>query len=165
MERPRKLWTMEMFNMKAQFSASQVYGKHYFQGPESILIQTDHAPFRHLPNQASVNSRGWKWSSVLQGHNLGIRHIPGKKNTTDSLGRQSIKDALVRNGSVHDANGAYVRQLRIPEEATATDIQEALNRIFRQNQHIKSESRISHMDKTSVEDRTDVNVQGQEQEY
>ena len=37
--------------------------KHYFQGPHSIVIQTDHAPLRHLPNQTSVNSRvgdGWR---------------------------------------------------------------------------------------------------------
>ena len=31
--------------------------KHYFQGPHPIIIQTDHAPLRHLPNQASFNSR------------------------------------------------------------------------------------------------------------
>ena len=24
--------------------------KHYFQGPHPIVIQTDHAPLRHLPN-------------------------------------------------------------------------------------------------------------------
>ena len=28
--------------------------KHYFQGPHPIVIQTDHAPLRHLPNQTSV---------------------------------------------------------------------------------------------------------------
>ena len=42
--------------------------KHYFQGPEPILIQTDHATSCHLPNQASVNSRVWKWLSILQGY-------------------------------------------------------------------------------------------------
>ena len=67
---------------------------------------------------------------MLQDYNLNIRHIPGKRNPTDSLSRQSIKYILVRKGPVHDASGAYVRQLRIPEEATVTDIQEALNRIF-----------------------------------
>ena len=30
--------------------------KHYCQGPHSVVIQTDHAPLRHLPNQASVNA-------------------------------------------------------------------------------------------------------------
>ena len=138
------------------------------QGPEPILIQTDHATLRHLRNQTSVNSRVWKWLSILQGYNLDIRHIPGKRNPTDSLSRQSIEDALVRKGSVHDANEAYVRQLRIPEEATETDIQEALNRIFRQNQLIRSESKISDrnqksvQDSISVQDKTNVSVQGQE---
>ena len=41
--------------------------KHYFQSPYPIVIQTDHAPLRHLPNQTSVNSRVWRWLSVLQG--------------------------------------------------------------------------------------------------
>ena len=31
--------------------------KHYCRGPHSVVIQTDHAPLRHLPNQASVNAR------------------------------------------------------------------------------------------------------------
>ena len=30
--------------------------KHYFQGSHPIVIQTDHAPLRHLPNQTSVNN-------------------------------------------------------------------------------------------------------------
>ena len=39
--------------------------KHYFQGSHPIVIQTDHAPLRHLPNQTSVNSRVWRWLAVL----------------------------------------------------------------------------------------------------
>ena len=31
--------------------------KHYFRGLHSVVIQMDHAPLRHLPNQASVNTR------------------------------------------------------------------------------------------------------------
>ena len=31
--------------------------KHYYRGPHSVVIQTDHAPLRYLPNQASVNAR------------------------------------------------------------------------------------------------------------
>ena len=45
--------------------------KHYFQSPHPIVIQTDHAPLRHLPNQTSVNSRVWRWLSVLEGTELG----------------------------------------------------------------------------------------------
>ena len=63
---------------------------------------------------------------------MDTRHITGKRNPADSLSRQSIKDALVLKGSVHDANEAYVRHLGIPEEARETNIQEALNRIFQQ---------------------------------
>ena len=46
--------------------------KHYFQGPHHIVIQTDHAPLWHLPNQTSINSRVWRWLVVLQGYNVDI---------------------------------------------------------------------------------------------
>ena len=71
--------------------------KHYFQGPHPIVIQTDHTPLRRLPSQTSVNSRVWHWLAVLQGYNVDIRHIPGKKNPADSLNCQLVTDALVRN--------------------------------------------------------------------
>ena len=58
--------------------------KHYFQNDHPVIIQTDHAPLRHLPNQASVNTRIWKWVNIMQGYNLEIRHIPGKRNPADS---------------------------------------------------------------------------------
>ena len=59
--------------------------KHYCRGPHSVVIQIDHAPLRHLPNQASVNSHIWKWINTLQGYNLEIHHIPCKRNPTDTL--------------------------------------------------------------------------------
>ena len=106
--------------------------KHYFQGPHPIVIQTDHAPLRHLPSQTSVNSRVWRWLAVLQGYNVDIRHIPGKKNPADSLSRQLVTDALVRKSSVTDANAEYVQRLRVPEDATNEQIQSALHKLFDQ---------------------------------
>ena len=104
--------------------------KHYFQGPHPIVIQTDHAPLRHLSNQTSVNSRVWRWLAVLQGYNVEIRHIPGKKNPADSLSRQLVSDALVRKGSVKDANAEYVQKLRVSNVATDQEIQAALHKLF-----------------------------------
>ena len=104
--------------------------KHYFQGPHPIVIQTDHAPLRHLPNQTSVNSRVWRWLAVLQGYNVEIRHIPGKKNPADSLSRQLVSDALVSKGSVKDANAEYVQKLRVRKVATDQEIQAALHKLF-----------------------------------
>ena len=104
--------------------------KHYFQGPHPIVIQTDHAPLRHLPNQTSVNSRVWRWLAILQGYDVDIRHIPGKKNPADSLSRQLISDALVRKSSVSDANASYVQKLRVAENATNEEIQTALHQLF-----------------------------------
>ena len=70
--------------------------KHYCQGPHAVIIQTDHAPLRHLPNQASVNSRIWKWINIMQGYNLEIRHIPGKRNLAYTLSRQEKRMCLGR---------------------------------------------------------------------
>ena len=104
--------------------------KHYFQGPHPIVIQTDHAPLRHLPNQTSVNSRVWRWLAVLQGYDVDIRHMPGKKNPADSLSRQLVSDALVRKSSVADANASYVQKLRVAENATNEEIPTALHQLF-----------------------------------
>ena len=61
---------------------------------------------------------------------MDIRHIPGKKNPADSLSRQLITDALVRKSSVTDANAEYVQRLRVPEDATNEQIQDALYKLF-----------------------------------
>ena len=61
--------------------------KHFCRGPHAVIIQRDHAPLRHLPNQASINARIWKWINVMQGHNLEMRHIPSERNPADTLSR------------------------------------------------------------------------------
>ena len=125
--------------------------KHYFQGPHPIIVQTDHAPLRHLPNQASVNSRIWKWLSILQSYNIDIQHIPGKRNPADSLSRQSVTDALVKKSSVHDANEAYVQQLRVPENATDVQIQEALTKLFQKNEGVNTNESVLKMSTKSID--------------
>ena len=125
--------------------------KHYFQGPHPIIIQTDHAPLRHLPNQASVNSRIWKWLSILQSSIVDIQHIPGKSNLADSLSRQSVTDALVKKSSVHDANEAYVEQLPVPEDATDDQIKEALTKLFQRNDEVNSENSVLKMSNKSID--------------
>ena len=114
--------------------------KHYCRGPHAVVIRTDHAPLRQLPNQASVNSHIWKWINVMQGYNLEIRHIPGKRNPADTLSRQDKKDALGRKTAVHDANPDLVRELCIPSNADDSAIQEALMKLF--NVHVQDQSRI-----------------------
>ena len=56
-----------------------------------------------------------------------IRHIPGKKNPVDSLSHQLVSNALVRKGSVKDANEEYVMRLRVAKNATNEQIQAALD--------------------------------------
>ena len=114
--------------------------KHYFQGLHSVVIQTDHALLHHLPNQASVNARVWKWINIMQGYNLEIRHIPGKRNPADTLSRQDKKDALGRKTAVHDANADLVRELRVPSNVDDEAIQEALKRLFNAQGQVQSES-------------------------
>ena len=59
-----------------------------------------------------------------------IKHLPGKKNPTDSLSRQPVFHTLVRKGSVKDANAEYVQKLRMNELATDQEVQEALHQLF-----------------------------------
>ena len=59
-----------------------------------------------------------------------IRHIPGKSNPVDSFSRQLVSDALVRKDSVKDGNAEYVMRLRVPDNATDEDIQNALHKFF-----------------------------------
>ena len=40
--------------------------KHYCRGPHTVIIQTDHAPLRHLPNQASVSESDRVQSSSIR---------------------------------------------------------------------------------------------------
>ena len=114
--------------------------KHYFRGLHSVIIQTDHAPLHHLPNQASVNTRIWKWINIMQGYNLEIRHIPSKRTPADTLSRQDKKDALGRKIAVHDMNAYLVKELRVPSDADDTAIQEALMRLF--NAQVRDQSGI-----------------------
>ena len=61
-----------------------------------------------------------------------ICHIPGKKNPADSLSRQVVSDALVREGSIKDANSEYVQRLRVSTDASDREIQSALHKLFSQ---------------------------------
>ena len=59
-----------------------------------------------------------------------IKHITGEKNPADSLSHKLVSDALVRKGSVRDANAEFVQKLRISDKATDEEIQTALNQLF-----------------------------------
>ena len=74
----------------------------------------------------------WRWLAVLQGYNVDIRHILGKKNPADSLSRQLVTNALVRKSSVTNANAEYVQRLRVPEDATNEQIRTTLHKLFDQ---------------------------------
>ena len=66
----------------------------------------------------------------MQGYNLEIRHIPGKRNPADTLSRQDKKDALGRKTAVNDVNADLVNELRVPSDADDEAIKEALLRLF-----------------------------------
>ena len=109
--------------------------RHYIeQSPHKVVIQTDHAPLRFLPNQTSVNTRVWKWINVMQGYDLDIRHIPGKKNPADSLSRHLREDALGRKSQVCKEHEQWINELRVPAGASEEQIQEALSKLFQQSQ-------------------------------
>ena len=74
----------------------------------------------------------------MQGHNLEIRHIPGKSNPTNTLSRQDKKDALGRKTTVHNANANLVKELRAPSNADNIAIQEGLIALF--NAQVRDQS-------------------------
>ena len=89
--------------------------KHYFRGLSlrsyfrrtmlrSVIFQTRRAS----------TARVWKWINIMQGYNLEIRHIPGKRNPADTLIQTGQKRRLGRKTAVHDANADLVRRAACP---------------------------------------------------
>ena len=76
----------------------------------------------------------------MQGYNLEIRHILGKRNPADTLSRQDKKDALGRKTTVYDANADLVKELRVPSDADDSAIQEALMKLFSDQVRDQTES-------------------------
>ena len=60
---------------------------------------------------------------------------------------------MVRKSSVHDANAAYVQQLRVPNDATDDQIQAALTRLFNQNSVSDQQSILKLSAQDSVQDQ------------
>ena len=68
--------------------------------------------------------------NILQGYDLEVRHIPGKKNPADSLCRQHFEDACAERREVKDEEEDMVRVLRVKPHATNEEIQDAFSKIF-----------------------------------
>ena len=58
--------------------------RQYVDGHQ-FVVKMDHNSLKHLPNQASVNRRIWKWAGILQGYDIDIQHIPSACNPTYSF--------------------------------------------------------------------------------
>ena len=58
----------------------------------------------------------------MQGYNLEICHIPGKRNPVDTHSRQDKMDALGRKTAVHAAKANLVRELCVPSDADDSPI-------------------------------------------
>ena len=54
----------------------------------------------------------------------------GRRTPRTRLAAQLVSDALVRKSSVTDANASYVQRLRVAENATNQEIQDALHELF-----------------------------------
>ena len=61
----------------------------------------------------------------MQGYDLDIRHIPGKKNPADSLSRQLREDALGRKIQVCKEHEQWINELRVPARASEEQMQSA----------------------------------------
>ena len=102
--------------------------RHYLEG-RHFRIKTDHASMRHLPTQASVNRRVWKWLQVLQTYDCDIVHIPGLQNPADPLSRRSIGEAEEMMAKVKVEEADAINKLRIGGNSQL-DIQDTLDQIF-----------------------------------
>ena len=103
--------------------------RHFVEG-RRFIVQTDHSSLRYLPNQAAVHRRVWKWVGILQGYDIDIQHIPGKKNPADSLTRRHQRQDQRQADAVREEDSKLVKFLQVPEHASDTEIQQALDQIF-----------------------------------
>ena len=73
------------------------------------------------------------------------------------MSRQLVSDALVRKGSVKDANEEYVIRIRAPENVSDEEIQSALHQLFSQSvQCPQGNSKITNEDQAPIQDSFEV---------
>ena len=112
--------------------------RHYLEG-RHFTIKTDHASMRHLPTQASVNRRVWKWLQVLQTYDCDIVHIPGLQNPADPLSRRSVGEAEDMMAKVKVEEAEAINKLRIGGNSQL-DVQDTLDQIFGKRIDTESDS-------------------------
>ena len=99
------------------------------------MVQTDHSSLRHLPNQAAIHRRIWKWVSILQGYDIDIQHIPGRRNPADALTRQHAYTDQQLTEAIKDEDSRLVKFLDVPKNASDEDIQRVLDQMFNNSVH------------------------------
>ena len=87
-----------------------------------FIVRMDHSSLRHLPNQAFVNRRIWKWVSILQGYDIDIQHILGARNPTDSFTRSDWLGTSKFSKNVKNEDNELVKFLRVHPNATDQEV-------------------------------------------
>lgn len=60
----------------------------YVGGAANVTVFTDHNPLTFLNRMCNSNQRLMRWSLILQGYNINIKHIRGRENVVaDALSR------------------------------------------------------------------------------
>ena len=108
--------------------------RQYLEG-RRFVVQTDHSSLRHLPNQAAIHRRIWKWVSILQGYDVDIQHIPGRRNPADALTRQHAYTDQRLTEAIREEDAKLVKFLDVPKDASDQDIQRVLDQMFSQSVH------------------------------
>ena len=103
--------------------------RHFVQG-KRFIVQTDHSSLRYLPNQAAVHRRIGKWVGILQGYDIEIQHIPGRRNPADALTRRQAQDDQKLNDAVKAEDSRLVKMLQVPENASDEEIQKVLDQVY-----------------------------------
>ena len=96
-----------------------------------FVVRTDHSLLRHLPNQASINRRIWKWVGILQGYDIDIQYILGARNPTDSFTRSDWLGTGKFSKNVKNEDNELVKFLRVHPNATDKEVQETLSKLFK----------------------------------
>ena len=125
--------------------------RHYLQG-RRFVVQTDHSSLKHLPNQAAIHRRIWKWMSILQSYDIEIRHIPGTRNPADPLSRQHQQEDQRLNAAAKEEEARLVDQLQLSPDATDDQIQAALDSAF---QRFQSSAQSSAVAAVKIDEPTD----------
>ncbi|KAK0401167.1 hypothetical protein QR680_015624 [Steinernema hermaphroditum] len=126
-----KKWAAVHLELSSIVSALREFRPYIYGSPITVTVFTDHKPLTYLMQKSSSNACLARWLIELQGYDLKIQYVEGKKNSVaDALSR--IETEGVTPTEVHDII-EFPRCLAINETETI-DKPTALNLLITRSQ-------------------------------